>query len=147
MEQGHTGAAREVDQLRIGLCLRSRQDLGLDVVADRRRLAQPPGQSEPWGATRFGLTEQTLLAELAQIRRQGFATRRSGYTGETISDDQLHAIAVPIHEEGPAIGALTICWLRTYMPPERFARQHLDRLQATAHAITQELKQPKAARS
>ena len=114
----------------------------LSTLDDRKvaRLMRGLSHDERWGATRFGLTEQGLLAELAQIRRQGFATRRSGYTGETISDDQLHAIAVPIHEEGPAIGALTICWLRTYMPPERFARKHLDRLQAAAHAVTQELK-------
>jgi IclR family mhp operon transcriptional activator len=117
----------------------------LSTLDDRKvaRLMHDLSGDERWGATRFGLTEQALAAELAQIRRQGYATRRSGYTGETISDDQLHAIAVPVREEGTAIGALTICWLRTYMPPERFARRHLDRLQATAQAITQDLRQPK----
>ena len=117
----------------------------LSTLDDRKvaRLMNDLRVDERWGATRFGLDEQVLLAELAQIRRQGYAARRSGYTGETINDDQLHAIAVPIHEVGPAIGALTICWLRAYMPPERFARRHLDRLRATADAITQDLKQPK----
>lgn len=95
--------------------------------------------NERWGPKRFGLTERGFLAELAQIRRQGYATRRPGYTGETIGDDGLHAIAVPILEEGVAFGALTICWIRKFMTPQRFAKSHLGRLQTTAQAITEAL--------
>ena len=104
------------------------------------RIMRDLSHDERWGPQRFGLTERGFLAELALIRRQGYATRRPGYTGETISDDGLHAIAVPIHEEGPAVGALTICWIRKYMPPQRFAKLYLDRLQAGAQAISQTLR-------
>ena len=92
-----------------------------------------------WGPARFELSEATLLAELAQARAAGYARRRDGYLGESVADDKLQAIAVPILDDGAAVGGLSILWLRSYQRPEAFADSHLGALQAAAAAISTDL--------
>lgn len=96
-----------------------------------------------WGPTRFGLTEETLLAELAAARAAGYARRRDSYLGESVADDKLQAIAVPILDDGAVVGGLSILWLRSYQPPEAFADIHLPALRAAAAAISADLAHPR----
>jgi len=92
-----------------------------------------------WGPGRFGLKEEQLRGELADIRKQGYAPRRSGYLGETSPDDRLNAIAAPLSEQGRMVGAITMCWVRDYMSAEAFAKRHIAALSATARRISDEL--------
>jgi DNA-binding IclR family transcriptional regulator len=95
-----------------------------------------------WGLARVGIDERTLLHELQDFRAKGYAFRRKQHRTTPVS--WLHdSIAVPIHDGSRAIAALSIKWLRRYMPTDRFARKYAGGLKATAAAISTELaKQP-----
>jgi IclR family mhp operon transcriptional activator len=92
-----------------------------------------------WGPARFALSERTLISELAQVRARGYAPRRDGYLGESVADDKLQAIAVPIVDNGVAVGGLSILWLRSYLSADAFADSHLAALTAAAAAISADL--------
>jgi IclR family mhp operon transcriptional activator len=90
-----------------------------------------------WGLERVGIDERTLLRELEDFRAKGYAFRRKQHRTTPVS--WLHdSIAVPIHDGSRAIAALSIKWLRRYMPTDRFARKYAGGLKATAAAISTE---------
>ena len=97
------------------------------------------GAHPRWGFVRFGLGTETFMARIAEARRDGYGTRVPSYTGETVPDDGLAAIAVPIFRDGAAVAAVTLLWPRTYLVAEDFAERYLDRLKATAEAIGKDL--------
>lgn len=92
-----------------------------------------------WGPGRFGWTRASLLSHLARVRAQGYASRLEAYRGESVADDKLSAIAVPLMVGGAGIGALTLCWPRQFCSPEKFAKRHLGELVRTAQVVGGEL--------
>lgn len=93
-------------------------------------------EQEFWSPARFGVTPARLLAELADVRRHGYAKRRITQG----RNDGRDAIAVPIFQYRTSIGGLTITWPRKLMSAQEFAATHLARLQAAAKAISNELR-------
>lgn len=96
-------------------------------------------QADPeWGLARVGIDEKTLLRELKDFRKTGYAARRKGHRNTAVSW-QHDSIAVPINDGRRATGALSLKWLRRYMTTERFAQKYADELKATAAAMSAEL--------
>jgi IclR family transcriptional regulator, mhp operon transcriptional activator len=91
-----------------------------------------------WGLASVGIDERTLLRELKDFRKKGYAVRRKEHrtTSESWRRD---SIAVPINDGRHAVGALSIFWLRRYMTTDRFARKYVGKLKATAAAISADL--------
>ncbi len=92
-----------------------------------------------WGLDRFGMDLETYFAEIEQARLNGYGTRLHHYLGETVLDDSLAAIAVPLRKNGQTIAAITLLWPRNYLTPEAFAARYLNALNASANAIMTEL--------
>lgn len=88
------------------------------------------------GLARFGLTLSAYLRELETTRRQGYGTRLSRYLGETVPDDRLAAIAVPIFRNEEVAGAVTLLWPRAFRSAEAFAAEYLGDLRRTAETVT-----------
>lgn len=96
-------------------------------------------QDDPrWGLTRCGIGTATLLRELQDIRKTGYAVRRDGYHARPGSW-RNNAIAVPIGDGHHPLGAINLRWRRSYLPADRFARKHLVGLRTTADAISADL--------
>jgi IclR family mhp operon transcriptional activator len=96
-------------------------------------------QDDPqWELARVGIDERTLLRELKEFRKKGYASRRKQH--RTTSVSWMHdSIAVPIRDGLRPVGALSIKWLRRYMPTDRFARKYVGQLKATAASISGDL--------
>ncbi|QDL93999.1 helix-turn-helix domain-containing protein (plasmid) [Paroceanicella profunda] len=103
-----------------------------EAVMEVHRLTEG---DETWGLARFGLCVEAYLDILAATRARGYAIRLSAYLGETVFDDGLAAIAVPLLERGRPLGALTLIWPRPHLDHARFASEHLDALRDTAAQI------------
>ncbi|MDF2116351.1 helix-turn-helix domain-containing protein [Roseiarcaceae bacterium H3SJ34-1] len=84
---------------------------------------------------RFGIKPGRLLKDLAEIRRQGFATRRLSQS----TPGDRNAIAVPLFEKQAAVGALSMSWKRKLMTPDEFAVQNLAALKHAANEISASL--------
>jgi len=96
-------------------------------------------QHDPqWGPARCQVDEKILLRDLKAIRKQGYATRRSGYHSRPGSW-RNNAIAVPLSGGFGPIGALNLRWRAKFMSADRFARKHLAELRATAASINASL--------
>lgn len=111
-------------------CLAAMPD---DVVAEHAR--QTSGDPV-WGLKRFDMNLEDYMLRLSQVRAQGYGSRLSNYLGETVLDDGLAAIAVPIHVNNWPSGAVTLIWPRSFKAPEAFAATFLGDLKATAKAIS-----------
>jgi IclR family mhp operon transcriptional activator len=100
-----------------------------------------------WGLCRYGLTTGQYRTHLEAARQRGYGVRGPRFRGNSTLDDGLAAIAIPVFRGGQVYGAISLLWPKVYMKPEDFAREHLDRLKATAVAISQDLDrlQPKLA--
>ena len=92
-----------------------------------------------WGLARCGIDEATLLRELKDIRRMGYAIRRPGYHSRPQSW-RYNGIAVAISDAGHVVGCLTLRWRKSYMAADRFTRKYLPELRAAANAISAELR-------
>ncbi|WP_417684994.1 IclR family transcriptional regulator [Roseibium sp.] len=90
-----------------------------------------------WGLKRFETDLQTYLKRLQEVRKTGYGTRLSNYLGETVLDDGLAAIAVPIFVNDWPSGAITLIWPRAYKSTAEFAALHLGDLKRTAERITE----------
>jgi IclR family mhp operon transcriptional activator len=91
-----------------------------------------------WGIARFGLSEKALLRDLRDIRKMGYATRRTGY-GSRRGSSRTNAIAIAIRDADRPVGAINLRWRRNYLPPDRFAAKYLGEFRATADAISADL--------
>lgn len=92
-----------------------------------------------FGLAGYGLTERQFLDEIDETRRRGYATRESGYFGENAYDDQLCAIALPIHTAGRVSGTLNICWNHHFSTYDDFAEKFLTPLKSTVAMIETDL--------
>lgn len=92
-----------------------------------------------FGIDRFCTSEATLFAEVEKTRRRGFGARLRQYRGETVLDDKLGAIAVPVRKYGEVIGAISLLFPRNYSTPEKMARKHLPSLRTASDAISVDL--------
>lgn len=100
-----------------------------------------------FGLGRFGMTADALFGTLEQVRQKGFAVRQPGYLGETVADDGLTAIAVPIQARGHPVGATALHCPRLLMCGEELAEKHLADLTAAAAEIVRELESLRGARA
>ena len=91
-----------------------------------------------WGLRRCGIDETTLLRELKDIRRMGYAGRRPGFYSR-LQSRRFNGIAVAIRDAGCAVGSLSLRWRRSYMPTDRFARKYLPELRAAVDAVSADL--------
>jgi IclR family mhp operon transcriptional activator len=105
------------------------------AIADVRKMYEDETQGPRFGAVRFGITWEALVARLEESREQGYSVRLLQYTGETVENDNLHAIARPMKKNGMVCGAVSILWPKILMPPADFAAAYLDELIETVAAI------------
>lgn len=89
-----------------------------------------------WGLRRFDMDTQSYMTRLKAVRDQGYGSRLSNYLGETVLDDGLAALAVPIFVNDWPSGAVTLVWPRVFKGAEDFADQFLGDLKQTALAIS-----------
>ncbi|MBO0345367.1 helix-turn-helix domain-containing protein [Roseibium sp. CAU 1637] len=89
-----------------------------------------------WGLRRFDMSLDTYLERLETVRTQGFGLRLSNYLGETVLDDGLAAMAVPIFVNDWPSGAVTLVWPRTFKSPEEFSESFLPDLKKAAQTIS-----------
>jgi IclR family mhp operon transcriptional activator len=94
-----------------------------------------------FGLGRFDITPDGFLAELNKARKRGYGVRLAVYLGETVLDDGLAAIAVPVRAKGNVFGSISLLFPREYDTPERFAEMYLDELRNAAARITTDLEQ------
>lgn len=111
-------------------CLAAMPD---DVIAEH--VKQTSGDPV-WGLKRFDMTLESYMRRVEEIRKQGYGARLSNYLGETVLDDGLAAMAVPIRVNNWPSGAVTLVWPRSYRAPDAFAREFLPDLKRTATAIS-----------
>ena len=90
---------------------------------------------ELWSLSRFKISPAQLLDELRDIRKMGYAARRTSQG----RFDNRNAIAVAIFDGKEPIGAVTLNWHRKLATAEVFAAQHLGALRSVAKAISQGL--------
>lgn len=88
---------------------------------------------------RFGITWEKLRELLAETRSLGYGARIPNYYGETVIDDKLSAIALPLKKNGNLIGAVSVLWPRMFMPVDEFARLHLSDLSEAISKIEEDL--------
>lgn len=104
------------------------------VIALARSKPSHPMWSFEW----IGISEATLLHELAGIRKAGYAFRRPGFNTRAAARP-FNGMAAPVSDRSGAVGALTLFWPKRYMNTDAFARAHADALRATAEAISADL--------
>jgi len=92
-----------------------------------------------FGLERVKLTEADLFRHLETTRKRGYGIRSPHYTGVTVIDDGLSAIALGIFKHKTIIGAVTLIYPRKLMSHEEMARRYLDRLQTAADRISSDL--------
>ena len=88
---------------------------------------------------RFSISWQNLKKSLKATRENGYGTRHPNYYGETVINDKLSAIAVPLKREETICGAITLLWPRVLMPAAEFAKLYLQDLKETAAGIEAEM--------
>lgn len=88
---------------------------------------------------RFGLTWESLQTHLKTVRELGYGVRLPSYSGETVLNDKLAAISVPLRRHGQVSGAVSLLWPRVLMPASEFAEMYLEDLTETAARIEADL--------
>ena len=91
------------------------------------------------GLARFGLDLAGYMKLLEAARARGCAARLAAYAGETVPDDSLSAIAVPLRLDGRPVGGLTLLWPRTLKSVEEFASEHVEALRRAGFRIEEDL--------
>lgn len=114
-------------------CLAARSD---KEIAEIDRLTRG---NASLGLVRFGMTLQQFMPEIEKTRERGYGTRLGIYRGETVLDDGLAALAVPIEVHGKPDAAISLLWPRTFQEPGLFAERFLPSLRETANLIMEDL--------
>ncbi len=96
-------------------------------------------EDQVWGLARFGLTLDQYLERLNFHRECGYGTRLNEYKGETVLDDGLDVIAVPLFKDKKPWGGLTLLWTRNHRDHEDFAVEFLHSLNRAANKISAKL--------
>lgn len=114
-------------------CLSAMQDRAIADFHERTK------NDRKWGLLRFGMGLDDYMREVAKARARGYGVRMPGYLGETIEDDGLAAIAVPLTAGTRPSGALNLLWPRAFRSHEDFASEFLPALKETAEKVTHDL--------
>jgi IclR family mhp operon transcriptional activator len=104
-----------------------------------RQLYNEPERDSRFCPMRFGISWKELRSHLQKIRKFGYGTRHPFYFGETVINDKLSAIALPLRRDGEICGGITLLWPREFLPAEEFADRYLNELTATAARIEDDL--------
>jgi IclR family mhp operon transcriptional activator len=91
------------------------------------------------GLARFGVNFERYMSEIEAARARGYGTRLGVYRGETVLDDGLAAIAVPIFVQGEPNAAISLLWPRAFQDAKGFAQAHLGPLKETAALIAEDM--------
>ena len=94
---------------------------------------------ERLGLERFALDRNEFFDIIGQTRERGYGVRLRQYRGETVVDDRLSAIAVPVLRFGRPFGAITLVFPRSLSTPDEMAKSHLESLFAAATQISDDL--------
>lgn len=89
-------------------------------------------------ADRAGLRPDELRRAVAQIRRQGYATRDATHTSAD-SPERFGAVAVPVLHNGYAVACLCIVWIPAITDEQQILRAHLGQLLGAARLICDRL--------
>jgi IclR family mhp operon transcriptional activator len=97
-----------------------------------------------FGLGRFSINIYEYLDIIEKTRCLGYATRLGNFRGETIRDDGLSSMALPLLREQVPIGAASVIWPRVLMSPQEFAKSALPVINATIDKINKEIARQKA---
>lgn len=114
----------------------------MNAARINRYLAATSGD-KTFGFARFGVDPSTLMEAVDLARAKGYATRIPTYLGETVPDDGLAAIAVPVLSGTQAIGAINLVFPRNYETPAKIAARYLSDLTEASSAISKALETAK----
>lgn len=103
------------------------------------KIAAHTQPSSRWGLGRFKLDIDGYREHLNLSRERGYGARIPRYIGETVFDDGLAAIALPIFRGNRLFGAISLLWPKAYLSIETFAADYLDNLRETTEAISHDL--------
>lgn len=92
-----------------------------------------------FGIERFSVNEAALFEAVRATRARGYGVRLRQYRGETVVDDKLGAIAVPVRRHGEVFGAISLLFPRSLSSPEKIAQLHIDSLKQVAERISDDL--------
>jgi len=92
-----------------------------------------------WGLARFNLTLNQYMVQMNYHRECGYGMRLKEYRGETILNDGLAVIAVPLFKAGKPWGGLSLLWTRGHREHQDFAEEFLPSLKRTARKISTKL--------
>lgn len=72
---------------------------------------------------------------LEDVRRQGYATRATGYFVTQPTEARVSAIAVPVRSDTEVLGSVNLVWISQAATEEQFVQRHLQRLIEAAREI------------
>ncbi|MEM6461849.1 MAG: helix-turn-helix domain-containing protein [Pseudomonadota bacterium] len=104
-----------------------------------RRLFDGPQSDPRFNPLRLGITWENLQEHLTRTRENGYATRHPLYFGETVVNDRISAIALPLRRNAEICGGITLLWPRETPPAPEFAAMYLGELQETVTGIEADL--------
>jgi IclR family transcriptional regulator, mhp operon transcriptional activator len=116
-------------------CLASMSD------ADIKARIQATAGDNVWGLSRFGLTSDEYFKEIVRTRSRGYGIRLATYVGETVLDDRLSAIALPVFRSDKVFGAVSLLFPRGFESTESFAEKYLNDLAKAAKQFSVDLDQ------
>ena len=92
-----------------------------------------------WGIARFNLSLDDYMEQIRITRERSYGIRLTRYLGETVLDDGLAAIALPLWQDARPIGALAVLWPRTYKKHTEFVKEYLAALEEATEAVNRDL--------
>jgi IclR family mhp operon transcriptional activator len=92
-----------------------------------------------FGLERFSINEAAFFSMIAATRKRGYGVRLRQYRGDTVVDDKLGGIAVPVRQNGEVMGAISLIFPRSVSSPEKMAQAHLESLKRAAAEISEDL--------
>ncbi|MEX3010675.1 IclR family transcriptional regulator [Hoeflea sp. TYP-13] len=104
-----------------------------------RKLFKEPAKGSRFCPLRFGITWKKLQEHLTQTRKNGYGVRHPYYVGETVVNDKLSAIALPLRRDGELCGGVSLLWPREFLPASEFAEKYLADLTETVARIEADL--------
>ncbi|MCR9139972.1 MAG: helix-turn-helix domain-containing protein [Alphaproteobacteria bacterium] len=104
-----------------------------------RQLFRSPDMEHRFRPGRFGITWKKLQDHLSNARKIGYGVRNPNYLGETVVNDKLSAIALPLRREGEVCGGVSLLWPREFLSASEFAGKYLGELSETVSRIETDL--------
>mgnify|MGYP000262408833 CR=1 FL=1 len=92
------------------------------------------------GLARFGMSLAQYMPEIEKTRSRGYGIRLAIYRGETVLDDGLAAMAVPVMVHGEPNAAISLLWPRAFQQPQDFSKRFLPSLRETAELIADDFR-------